>query len=85
MCVPRGDTRHPVSQRPHAPRARPAPQEVDKQGNTPLHVAAKTGFKVVVQALLAGGAKSSNNRAGKSPAQVANDGDIAKLLESAAA
>ena len=60
------------------------PNDADKAGNTPLHVAARVGFKTVVQALLAGGAKSSGNRAGKMPAQVANDGDIAKLIEAAA-
>ena len=58
------------------------PNEVDKGGNTSLHIAAKVGFKTVVQALLAGGAKSSTNRAGKTPAQVANDADIAKLIDS---
>jgi ankyrin repeat protein len=60
------------------------PNEADKGGNTALHIAAKVGFKTVVQALLAGGAKTSTNRAGKTPAQVANDADIAKMIEGGA-
>lgn len=83
-----------VKQRtPLTPRPRPAPQlsiasfllskeadpnDADKAGNTALHIAARTGFKAICVALVAGGALPSNNRAGKSPAQVAFDADIAK-------
>jgi cytohesin len=54
--------------------------DADKLGDTPLHVAARAGFKNIVSALLAAGAKQSANRAGKTPAQLAEK-DIAALLE----
>ena len=59
------------------------PNETDKQGNTPLHVAARSGFKTLAQVLVAGGAKQTVNRAGKTPAQVASDIDVAKACEAA--
>lgn len=60
------------------------PNDADKSGNTPLHVAARTGFKDVVKALIAAGAKQSSNRAGKNPSDIAMDHDIAALCEAAA-
>ena len=59
------------------------PNDADKAGDTPLHVAARAGFPQVVAVLLAGGAKQSSNRAGKTPAQVALDKGVVKLLEKA--
>lgn len=55
------------------------PNDADKNGNTPLHIAARTGFKDVVKVLIAGGAKTSSNRAGKTPDQLA-EGDIAAMI-----
>ena len=53
----------------------------DSAGNTPLHVAARTGFPAVVKALLAGGAKATlTNAAGKAPAEVALDADTVHSL-----
>lgn len=43
----------------------------DSQGNTALHIAAAHGFASIAQALLAGGATSTSNRAGKTPADLA--------------
>ena len=60
------------------------PNDADKAGDTPLHVAARAGFKGIVSALLASGAKQSSNRGGKTPANVALDKDIARILEKAA-
>jgi hypothetical protein len=60
------------------------PNEADKSGNTPLHIAARAGFKDVVKALLAGGAKPSSNRAGKSPQNLAMDPETAGWIEAAA-
>ncbi len=60
------------------------PNEADKSGSTPLHVAAKAGFKDVVKALIAAGAKPSSNRAGKTPQQLTLDADTAALIEAAA-
>ena len=59
------------------------PNDADKSGNTPLHIAARTGFKDVVKALIAAGAKPSSNRAGKSPQQLTPDPDTAAMIEAA--
>jgi len=56
------------------------PNEADKGGDTALHVAARSGFKGVVQALLAAGAKQTTNRLGKSPLEVSCDKECSKLL-----
>jgi len=54
--------------------------EPDKNGDTPLHVAARVGFKNIVQALLGAGAKQVTNRGGKTPLEVSGDKDCTKLL-----
>ena len=56
-----------------------APRRADKNGNTPLHVAARTGFKDVVKLLISAGAKPTSNRAGKTPDQLA-EGDLAAMI-----
>ena len=61
------------------PRSAALARSADKNGNTPLHVAARTGFKDVVKILIAGGAKPTSNRAGKTPDQLC-DGDIAAMI-----
>jgi ankyrin repeat protein len=55
----------------------------DKQGSTPLHLAARCGFTAVAKALLADGAQDMANRAGKTPSQVAIDHDMEQLITQA--
>jgi ankyrin repeat protein len=51
----------------------------DKNGNTPLHVAARTGFRDVAKLLIAAGAKPTSNRAGKTPDQLC-EGEMAAMI-----
>lgn len=52
------------------------------QGDTPLHFAAKWGYKAIVEILLEYGADpTSKNRRGQTPLTVAHSTHIARLLE----
>lgn len=69
--------------RPNPPSA-PSPsflprRRADKNGNTPLHVAARTGFRDVAKLLIAAGAKPTSNRAGKTPDQLC-EGEMAAMI-----
>ncbi|CAM9942142.1 unnamed protein product, partial [Choristocarpus tenellus] len=53
----------------------------DKQGNTPLHIASKSGFSSLVSLLIDLGAmRHVTNKAGKTPRDVALDSSVAALF-----
>ena len=57
------------------------PNEGNHKGDTPLHAAARLGFKLIINVLLAGGANMNlSNHARKTPAQVAIDAETGKLI-----
>ena len=57
------------------------PDAADRAGNTALHVAARSGFPLVIKALLAGGAKATvANGAGKLPSDLALDAEVSHAL-----
>lgn len=54
----------------------------DKDGNTPLHVAARSGFGSLVSLLLSLGASSTTcNKANKDPKSVALTSSVEELLQ----
>ena len=52
----------------------------DADGNTPLHVASKCNFPLIVKFLLDKGASSTTNKSGQAPQDVASNPSISKMF-----
>ncbi len=62
---------------------RAGPNTPNKDGNTPLHIAAQKGFKGVAQVLLTAGADANlPNNKGQTPAQLTTDAAFQEMLKS---